>query len=914
MNGLNFKFGKVVVNITGTFVNIEIPDKKTMNLFEENFLEAIKQKYKDKLTVNVSGPKNVIDTNKGVLKVLKNQKENIGCKIKTIAKLVKIEKTSFNDNFKYELFFDNLNSATGFKAELTTEKEIELVLLENYIIQGFFINQKRDLKDYEKEMKYIPSFLKISNFKLLKETDIVLNNMLVETDIKRTPITCFSKHSKGFLDSNKIDLIKREGKISNCCLIDTNTNFWVDKNYSDIGLAITVYVKNDICEDDDSVYKLTLFINEKDSKVVFQDEEIQVNEAIRAINKMITESETNKGLFVFKMSEVIDCKRKGYLKIGSFDKEGFIFKNLFEGNYHILNRYCEDIDFYGIEPLENLFHLVYDQNLCDLDKIIFVNKRIFRLSKMKNKKAVFADNAVIAEKEERDIIKVFTVSKKIKKDGIKNKKEIENLLYHFPKNRVSYIRTAQEVWLGLNEQGFTDEEVLEIIINEKEICNSLMKKEEITVIPNKLIIPKSVKIAEELKKICVNQIKSIYDSPGKETIDRFKQELKIIFENNYETLFYLAHTISKRVNDRGYTLGGRGTAGNLLVSFLIGITDSNPIEHGLDYRMFLGPASEKIPDLDLNVPKEILKEVVEELLETYPNLLMKASINAYMKEDGLKSNVFSKVHNVTSIIDIDYSANLLSDLYQRTQPHNSGILLIPENFDKNYLFPTIDYNGEKIPFYDYHKLDKTLIKIDILSKNHMDVIKKISEITDLKKLSLNDVKVFDMINSLKTDGIPELNTENMKKIISVVKPTCFSDLVKIQGLAHGRGVFKNNAEILIREGKEYISSREDLLEIFDKYKVENGFIMMEKIRKGNYNDLTQDQLKELEKLPEHLRSSIAKIQYLFPKAHAIAYSKMSYYVAFYIYYQNEVERRLNQKTSDRIKCNLNTLFDEYGGA
>ena len=201
----------------------------------------------------------------------------------------------------------------------------------------------------------------------------------------------------------------------------------------------------------------------------------------------------------------------------------------------------------------------------------------------------------------------------------------------------------------------------------------------------------------------------------------------------------MASTISKRINDFGYPVSERGTASNMFITYLLGISNINPIDYNLDYKMFLGPNLEKIPDIDINISSEIIKNIQDEVLKYYDNTC-KASVLVKAKKNYIKLNKMSKT---TSKLDVDFSSFILEGKLNRIQPHNSGILILPKNIDLNYITPMIEYEDIKIPMYPYDVLEKNICKLDLLSKTDFDCLKQLENYIGTNNINLEIKEVFE---------------------------------------------------------------------------------------------------------------------------------------------------------------------------
>ena len=113
--------------------------------------------------------------------------------------------------------------------------------------------------------------------------------------------------------------------------------------------------------------------------------------------------------------------------------------------------------------------------------------------------------------------------------------------------------------------------------------------------------------------------------------------------------------------------------------------------------------------------------------------------------------------------------------------------------------------------FDYHSIDHNLLKLDILGHDDPTMIRMLQDLTGLDptKIPLDDKQVMSLFQNtsalgitpddidgwpLGNLGVPEFGTEFAMQMLLDTKPTSFSDLVRIAGLAHGTDVWLGNAQ------------------------------------------------------------------------------------------------------------------------
>ena len=108
--------------------------------------------------------------------------------------------------------------------------------------------------------------------------------------------------------------------------------------------------------------------------------------------------------------------------------------------------------------------------------------------------------------------------------------------------------------------------------------------------------------------------------------DRFRKELQVIKDADLFGYFLIVQDIIRHVEkDMGWLAGpGRGSAAGCLISYLVGITKIDPVEHDLLFERFYNAGRNtgghvSLPDIDMDVPGKKRDDVIDYLKTTYGN-------------------------------------------------------------------------------------------------------------------------------------------------------------------------------------------------------------------------------------------------------------------------------------------------------
>lgn len=337
--------------------------------------------------------------------------------------------------------------------------------------------------------------------------------------------------------------------------------------------------------------------------------------------------------------------------------------------------------------------------------------------------------------------------------------------------------------------------------------------------------------------------------------------------------------------------------------------------HNIPFAVFLGFHGDKVPDIDLNFSGEYqprAHKYTEELFGR-DNVFRAGTLGTIKDKTayGYIKKYYETRGEPKRTAFIESLIPKLAGVKRTTGQHPGGIVVIPRNLDVHYITPVSHPAddpecGTITTHYDFHSIDERIVKLDILGHDDPTVIKMLDRMLGedyCKHIPIGDKDTMELFLSTKslgvtpeqigtdvaTYGVPECGTRFVRQMISDVKPKNFSDLLRISGYSHGTDVWLNNAQDLIRAGtptEDTISTRDDIMNWLINKGMEPSmaFGIMEWSRKGKAHKkgFKPEQLEAFKKahIPEFYIKACTTLQYLFPKAHAVAYVLSAYRIAY----------------------------------
>ncbi len=132
-----------------------------------------------------------------------------------------------------------------------------------------------------------------------------------------------------------------------------------------------------------------------------------------------------------------------------------------------------------------------------------------------------------------------------------------------------------------------------------------------------------------LVKHCFTGAAERYSPVTPEVLARLQRELKVVEELGFAEYFLAVRDIVQFTRERGIYYSGRGSAGNSIVSYVLHITDADPIANELLFERFLNPARREMPDVDIDFESARRDEVIEYIYERFGHerVAMVANVN-----------------------------------------------------------------------------------------------------------------------------------------------------------------------------------------------------------------------------------------------------------------------------------------------
>jgi len=133
-------------------------------------------------------------------------------------------------------------------------------------------------------------------------------------------------------------------------------------------------------------------------------------------------------------------------------------------------------------------------------------------------------------------------------------------------------------------------------------------------------LPSSYSAPDYLKKLCLEGLKKYYPSPSSKVINRLQYELKIINQMDFAGYFLIVRDIVRFAKQNNIPVGpGKGSSAGSLVSYLLNITEVDPLKYQLFFERFLNPERIDLPDIDIDFGQLGREKVISYIFKKFGN-------------------------------------------------------------------------------------------------------------------------------------------------------------------------------------------------------------------------------------------------------------------------------------------------------
>lgn len=395
-----------------------------------------------------------------------------------------------------------------------------------------------------------------------------------------------------------------------------------------------------------------------------------------------------------------------------------------------------------------------------------------------------------------------------------------------------------------NQMAFVEDLSVEILLHQ-----SLLPKYQ---------TPKHEEAHDYLRSRCFIGLttRGVEDKP--DYIERMNYELDVIHQMGFDDYFLIVWDVMAYAADHDIQIGpGRGSAAGSLVSYLLGITQVDPIKYDLLFERFLNPERYTMPDIDLDFPDnkrdDLLMYVANKYgakkvaqIATFGTLAAKQAIRDVGRVMGLDTPSASRwskaIPNTLGIKleDAFKQSSPLRDLVNRSprnqllfetakrieglprhmSTHAAGVVISQENLI-NYV-PLMNRDLDLLTTqYSMGVVEQIgLLKMDFLGLRNLTILNDIlqfikktrQEEIDIYQIPLDDEKTFAIFQAAKTNGIFQFESSGIRQVLKRLEPNSLEDLAAVNALYRPGPMEQIDTFIKRKKGKEKIRYPHDDLE------------------------------------------------------------------------------------------------------
>ena len=329
-----------------------------------------------------------------------------------------------------------------------------------------------------------------------------------------------------------------------------------------------------------------------------------------------------------------------------------------------------------------------------------------------------------------------------------------------------------------------------------------------------------------LEKLCWEGLYKRYKEPTQQAKDRLTYELSVIRQMGYADYYLIVADYVRFAKENDIPVGpGRGSGAGSLCAYCVGITAIDPMQYNLLFERFLNPERVSMPDFDVDFCTEKRGQVIEYVISkygadrvaqiiTFGTMAAKAAVRDVARAMAVPYHVADRIAklipnglNVTlesaleqsekfrKTVEEDEQAARIVEMAKRVEgmprnasTHAAGVVIAPKPVSEYVpLCLNKDATATQYPMNNLEELG--VIKMDFLGLRNLTVIADAEKMIRvhtpdfcIENIPLDETRVYTMLSAGQSDGVFQMESGGLKRVLMNLKPTAFEDLIAVISL------------------------------------------------------------------------------------------------------------------------------------
>ncbi|MFH1193014.1 MAG: DNA polymerase III subunit alpha [Candidatus Jorgensenbacteria bacterium] len=344
----------------------------------------------------------------------------------------------------------------------------------------------------------------------------------------------------------------------------------------------------------------------------------------------------------------------------------------------------------------------------------------------------------------------------------------------------------------------------------------------------KFPVPDNLSAFQYLIQLVGERTAARYPEPTAEVQERIAHELSVIEKTGFADYFLIVADFIHWARAHGIVVGpGRGSAAGSIVSYVLGITNVDPLKYDLLFERFLNPDRIQVPDIDIDFTDTRRDEVVAYVRDkygkdrvaqiiTFGTMMARAAVRDAGRAINLPLSLCDKIAKLipfnAPVKDAMATVPELKTMYaenpdakrlldaakklegtaRHASVHACGVVISPEPL-VHFLPLQKAPQGEDtvITQFEMHSVeDLGLLKMDFLGLKNLTIIEKTlrlvrelhGEEINIDAIPLDNADTFKLLRKGETTGIFQLEGQGMTRYLKELKPTELEDIIAMISL------------------------------------------------------------------------------------------------------------------------------------